>query len=66
MTLIERRAKFVYNAARITAEAAEAPIIPVPWTENTWSILDMAFDFMIDNTGILVKKAIEFLRKEGT
>ena len=32
-------------------------------TENTWSILDMAFDFMIDTTGKLTKKAIEFLKE---
>lgn len=32
--LTERRAKFVYNAARIAAEAALAPIIPVPWEQR--------------------------------
>mgnify|MGYP001576584036 FL=1 len=30
----ERRAKFVYNAARLAAEAARAPIIPAPWDER--------------------------------
>ena len=29
--LIERQAKFVYDAARLAAQAANAPIIPVPW-----------------------------------
>src|SRR5574343_258560 len=29
--LNERRAKFIYNAARIAALAANAPIIPVEW-----------------------------------
>ena len=33
-TLTERRARFVYNGARIAAEAAGAPIIPVPWDER--------------------------------
>lgn len=33
-TLIERRAKFIYDAARLAAEAAEAPIIPVSWEER--------------------------------
>ena len=33
-SLMERRAKFVYNAARLAAEAAEAPIIPVLWDER--------------------------------
>lgn len=30
----ERRAEFVYNAARLAAKAAEAPIIPVEWAER--------------------------------
>lgn len=30
-TLIERCAEFVYEAARIQAVAAEAPIVPEPW-----------------------------------
>ena len=32
--LTERRSKFVYDAARIAAQAANAPIIPVPWDER--------------------------------
>ena len=34
MTIIERRAKFVYDAARLAAIAAQAPIIPVLWDER--------------------------------
>ena len=30
----ERRAEFVYNAARLAAIAAQAPVIPVPWVER--------------------------------
>lgn len=33
-SLTERRAKFVYDAARLAAQAAEAPIVPVPWDER--------------------------------
>ena len=33
-SLTERRAEFVYNAARLAALAAEAPIIPVVWDER--------------------------------
>ena len=29
MTLTERRAEFVYDAARLAAQAAGAPIIPI-------------------------------------
>jgi hypothetical protein len=32
--LTERRAKFVYDAARLAAQAANAPIVPVPWDER--------------------------------
>ena len=32
--LTERRAKFVYEAARLAAIAAEAPIIPAKWDER--------------------------------
>jgi hypothetical protein len=32
--LTERRAEFVYNAARLAAMAAGAPIIPSPWVER--------------------------------
>ncbi len=34
MILTKRRAKFVYDAARLAAEAAGAPIVPVPWDER--------------------------------
>ena len=33
-SIMERRAKFVYDAARLAAEAAGAPIIPVTWDER--------------------------------
>ena len=34
MTLLERQAKFVYDGARLAAQAAKAPIVPVPWDER--------------------------------
>ena len=34
MTVTERRAKFVYDAIRLAAQAANAPIIPVVWDER--------------------------------
>lgn len=34
MNLTERRAEFVYDAARLAAIAAGAPVIPVPWAER--------------------------------
>ncbi len=35
-----RRAEFVYDAARLAAIAAKAPIIPVPWTEREQAFKD--------------------------
>ena len=32
--LTERRARFIYNAARLAAEAAGAPVVPIPWDER--------------------------------
>ena len=32
--ITERRAHFVYDAARLAAQSAEAPIIPVLWDER--------------------------------
>ncbi|KKN49378.1 hypothetical protein LCGC14_0643540 [marine sediment metagenome] len=34
MTLTERRAEFVYEAARLAAVAADAPIVPGTWEER--------------------------------
>ena len=33
-TLNERQAEFVYEAARLAAIAAKAPVVPVPWSER--------------------------------
>jgi len=34
MDLTERRARFIYDAARLVAQAANAPIIPVEWEQR--------------------------------
>lgn len=34
MKIIERRAEFVYNAARLAAIGSNAPIVPVLWEER--------------------------------
>ena len=39
-TLTERRAEFTYNSARLAAEAANAPIIPVLWNEREQDFKD--------------------------
>ena|SRR3990167_7292817 len=40
ITLNERRAEFVYNAARLAAIAAKAPIIPAIWSEREQNFKD--------------------------
>ena len=39
-TLIERRAEFVYNAARLAGIASQAPIIPISWDEREQDFRD--------------------------
>ena len=39
-TLTPRRAEFVYNAARLAAMAAKAPIVPSLWNEREPSFRD--------------------------
>ena len=40
MTITERRAEFVYDAARLAAIAATAPIIPAPWGKREQDFRD--------------------------
>jgi len=42
--LTERRAEFVYNAARLAAIAAEAPVIPVPFAEREQPFRDQFYE----------------------
>ena len=39
-TLNERRARFVYEGARIAASCANAPIVPEPWSEREADFCD--------------------------
>ena len=32
--ILDRQAEFVYNAARLAAMAAQAPVVPVPWDDR--------------------------------
>ena len=51
MTLTERRAKFIYNAARIAAEASQAPIVPVPWDEREDAFKEQFLDVIEKQCG---------------
>ncbi len=46
MNLTERRAEFVYDGARLAAIAAQAPIIPVPWSEREDEFRDQFFEII--------------------
>ena len=40
MSIFERRAEFVYNAARLAAIGSGAPIVPDPWQEREQAFKD--------------------------
>ena len=44
MELNERRARFVYEGARIAAEAANAPIVPDKWDDREQAFKDQFLD----------------------
>jgi len=44
MLITVRRAKFVYEGARIAAEAANAPIVPVPWEYREEAFINQFLD----------------------
>jgi hypothetical protein len=45
-TLTERRAEFVYNAARLAAIASGAPVIPVSWVERERKFRDQFLELI--------------------
>jgi hypothetical protein len=49
--LNERRAEFVYEAARLAAIAADAPIIPEPWPEREQSFKTQFLDVIKQQCG---------------
>ena len=53
MELNERRAEFVYNAARLAAIAAGAPIVPVFWSEREQPFKDQFLEVIERQCGPL-------------
>lgn len=53
MELNERRAEFVYNAARSAALAAGAPVIPDPWDEREQPFKDQFLEVIERQCGPL-------------
>jgi len=59
--LTERRAKFVYDAARLAAQAANAPIVPVPWDEREQPFKDQFLEVIERQCGEQRSKSPEEL-----
>jgi hypothetical protein len=51
MTLTLRRAEFVYEAARLAAIAARAPIVPAPWSEREKAFKEQFLSVIDRQTG---------------
>src|SRR6266481_1975009 len=49
--LTERRCKFVYDGARLAAQAANAPVIPAPWDEREEPFKQQFRDIIDKQTG---------------
>ena len=61
MYLTERRAEFIYNAARLAGIAAGAPIIPVPWAKREQPFKDQFFEVIERQCGDMRSKSPEEL-----
>ena len=59
--LILRRAEFVYNAARLAAIAATAPIVPVEWSQREDAFKQQFIEVIERQTGDLRSKSPEEL-----
>lgn len=48
--VIEARAKFVYEGARLAAEAAGAPVVPAPWEDRDAEFQNQFLDIIRQET----------------
>ena len=58
-----RRAEFVYNAARLAAIAAEAPVIPTLWADREYQFRDQFLDVIQRQCGELRSESPEELHE---
>ncbi len=61
MNLNERRAEFVYNAARLAAMASGAPIVPDKWHEREESFCQQFLEVIDRQTGDMRSRSPEEL-----
>lgn len=64
MSLTERRAIFVYEGARLQAEAMDAPIVPEPWEERDSDFRDQFLDVIEQQCGPNRKSSPEELHDD--
>ena len=60
----ERRAEFVYEAARIAAIAAQAPIIPAPWVAREAAFRQQFLNVIARQCGSLRSTSAEELHEQ--
>lgn len=61
MTLTARRAEFVYEAARLAAQAAQAPIVPDPWGQREDAFVSQFLEVIDRQCGPLRSRSPEEL-----
>ena len=61
MDLIERRAKFIYEGARLAAIASQAPIVPVSWDDREQPFRDQFLEVIERQCGEQRSKSPEEL-----
>lgn len=59
--LLSRRAEFIYDAARLAAIAAQAPIVPVPWAEREEAFRKQFLDVIVRQCGPMCSESLEEL-----
>lgn len=63
-SLTERRARFVYEGARLAAQAANAPIVPVAWEERESAFREQFLDVIARQCGPLRSQSPEELHED--
>lgn len=64
MNLTERRAAFVYDAARLAAQAARAPVVPALWEDREKPFKDQFFEVIGKQCGPDRKESPEELHED--
>jgi hypothetical protein len=63
-SLVGRRAEFVYEAARLAARAANAPVIPAPWYQRENAFRDQFLNVIERQCGPNRSSSPEYLHED--